>query len=97
MNLLDKINDIYSSPDKRSDHVNEINKSVRLMKEYTTNHYKHPFYTCIRDRGADNSIRWGCEIHTACHYKYFDTLIHHMLFFEPDKHKDYILSNTKQP
>ncbi len=97
MNIREKISDIFSSPDKKSAHVEEINKSSRLMREYTTNHYKHPFYTCIRDRGDDQIIRWGCELHTACQYKYFDTLIHHIVFYEPEKHKDYILSNIKEP
>lgn len=92
----EQVIDIYSSDDKKSDHVDLINKTTRIRRMYEDNHYKHPFYPCIRDRSRDDVIRWGCEIHREVHNIHFDTIIHHMLFFEPEKHKEYIISNLKQ-
>jgi hypothetical protein len=93
---IQEVEDIFLSPESKSKHVEEINKSMRLRHIYEENHYKHPFYPCIRDRGKDEQIRWGCEIHRITQNVHFDTIIHHMLFFEPDKHKEYILKSLKQ-
>jgi len=72
-------------------HVDRIHKSRRLMDEYVRNYYKHPFFPCIRDRGIEEIIRWGCELHPMVQNKHFDTIVHHMLFFESEKHKEYII------
>lgn len=93
---IEEVERIYSTEDSKSNHVDLINKTIRIRRMYEGNHYKHPFYPCIRDRGRDDRIRWGCEIHREVHNIHFDTIIHHMLFFEPEKHKEYILKNLKQ-
>lgn len=93
---IEEVERIYATGDSRSDHIDLIHKTTRIRRMYEDNYYKHPFYPCIRDRGKDDEIiRWGCEIHREVHNIHFDTIIHHMLFFEPEKHKEYILNILK--
>ena len=67
MTPVEQVIDIYSSDFHKSEHVETINRSIRLKNMYADNHYKHPFYPCIRDRGKNEPIRWGCEIHREVH------------------------------
>ncbi len=93
---IKEIDDLFADPNKKSEHVERINKISRIRHEYENNHYKHPFYCLIRDRGKDEPIRWGCELHPLTQNIHFDTIIHHMMWFEPEKHKNYIINHLKQ-
>lgn len=94
MATVKEIEDIFASEDAKSDHVMELNKSHRLRKTYEDNLYKHPFYSCLIDRGKEEKIRWACAVHTGVHNVHFDTIVHHIVFNEPEKHKKFILDNT---
>lgn len=94
MTTRKQIEDLFASSDARAEHVFELNKSPRLRKEYEDNIYKHPFYACIIDRGKNEPIRWACALHTMTHNIHFDTIIHHICFHEPEKHKEFIIDNT---
>lgn len=96
MVTIEEIEDLFADPDKKEQHVTQLNKVSRLRKAYIENYYKHPFYPLIRDRGKDEVIRWGCELHPMVQNIHFDTIIHHMMWFEPEKHKNYIINHLKQ-
>ena len=92
-----EIEDIFETSQTRSDHVYMLNTTRRIRHIYEDNFHKHPFHVCLRDRGKEEPIRWGCEIHPLSQSIHFDTIVHHILFYEPDKHKEYILNNTHFP
>ena len=94
MTTRKEIEDIFATGQSKSDHVLELNQSRRVRKSYEDNVYKHPLHSCIIDRGKDEVIRWSCGVHTMTMNVHFDTIVHHILFFEPDKHKEFILDNT---
>lgn len=96
MMTIREIEDLFGNPDTKEAHVTMLNKIHRIRHGYENNHYSHPFYPLIKDRGKDESIRWGCEIHPIIQNIHFDTIIHHMMWFEPDKHKNYIIEHLQQ-
>ncbi len=93
---IKEIEDLFGDPDAKEAHVTILNKVSRIRHGYENNHYSHPLYALIRDRGKDDPIRWGCEIHPMTQNKHFDTIIHHMMWFEPEKHKNYIIDHLNK-
>lgn len=94
MTTRKEIEELFATDQGKQDHVMELNKSARLRKSYEDNLYKYPLYACIIDRGKEEPARWGCALHTMTHNVHFDTIVHHIMWYEPEKHKKFILENT---